>query len=78
MDVVVDPAGLGALIRKRRLDKGLTQTQLASLTGVSLRLISELERGRGSVSFDRTLRICQRLALDLCLRPREELYAREG
>jgi transcriptional regulator with XRE-family HTH domain len=71
METVHDPATFGAAIRKRRREKGLTQTQLAELTGVSLRLISELERGRGSVSFDRALRIAQRLALDVCLRPRE-------
>jgi HTH-type transcriptional regulator/antitoxin HipB len=65
------PAAFGAAIRARRLEKGLTQTQLAELCGVSLRFVSELERGRTSVSLGRALLLAQRLALDPVLLPRE-------
>lgn len=65
------PAAFGAAIRARRLEKGLTQTQLAELCGVSLRFVSELERGRASVSLGRALLLAQRLALDPVLLRRE-------
>lgn len=66
-----DPSAFGAAIRVRRLEKGLTQTQLAELCGVSLRFVSELERGRASVSLGRALLLAQRLALDPVLLQRE-------
>lgn len=66
-----NPAAFGAAIRARRLEKGLTQTQLAELCGVSLRFVSELERGRASVSLGRALLLAQRLALDPILLRRE-------
>lgn len=63
---------LGARIRARRVEKGLTQTQLAELCGTSLRLISELERGiRTEASVTTVLRVCSRLALDVAITPRE-------
>ena len=65
------PAEFGAAIRARRLAKGLTQTQLAELCAVSLRLVSELERGRASVSLGRALLLAQRLGLDPTLEPRD-------
>lgn len=62
---------LGARIRSRRKEKGLTQTELAQLCAVSLRFVSEVERGRESASVGLVLRLCARLALDVTVEPRE-------
>jgi transcriptional regulator with XRE-family HTH domain len=68
---VRNPAELGALIRARRLEKDLTQTELAELCGVSLRFITELERGVREAGVSKVLRVCARLALDVTVTPRE-------
>lgn len=54
---------LGALIRAERKSLGLTQADLAAASGVSLRFIGELERGRPSVGLERVLRVLQLLGL---------------
>jgi HTH-type transcriptional regulator/antitoxin HipB len=71
MAVLLTPQALGVEVRARRKAKSLSQTQLAELCGVSLRLVSELERGRESVAFGRVLLICNRLGLDLAVSARE-------
>jgi HTH-type transcriptional regulator/antitoxin HipB len=68
---VTSAAELGALIRARRRERGLSQTELAELSGVSLRFVSEVERGRATAGIGLVLRLCSRLALDLTVSPRE-------
>lgn len=68
---IASPAELGAQIRARRKAKGLTQTQLAELCRVSLRFVSEVERGRASAGVGRVLHLCARLGLDVHVVPRE-------
>ena len=68
---VTSAAELGALIRARRRERGLSQTELAELSGVSLRFVSEVERGRATAGLGLVLRLCSRLALDLVVSPRE-------
>jgi y4mF family transcriptional regulator len=43
---------IGTFVRERRKAAGLTQLQLAELTGVGLRFVSELERGKPSLRLD--------------------------
>ena len=52
---------LGKRIRTLRLDRNLTQEQLAEQAGVSLKHLGELERGRGNP----TLELLDRLASGL-------------
>ncbi len=40
-----DPATFGGLLRRLRIDAGLTQEELAEAVGVSTRSVSDLERG---------------------------------
>ncbi|MEM1178683.1 MAG: type II toxin-antitoxin system Y4mF family antitoxin [Acidobacteriota bacterium] len=54
---------LGQLIRAQRKAIGLTQSDLADASGVSLRFISELERGRASAGVGRVLHVLQMLGL---------------
>ena len=53
------PAGasLAALLRGRRQEAGLTQEELARKSGLSVRAISDLERGRSTRPYPRTARM---------------------
>ena len=56
---------VGQVIRQRRKELGMNQTQLAKAVPCSQKLISEIERGRGTVAFDTVLRIANGLGIDL-------------
>ena len=47
----------GALVRQRRKELGMTQRDLSRLTGYSMRLIGEVERGKEHVAADKLLSI---------------------
>ncbi|MDP2341517.1 MAG: helix-turn-helix domain-containing protein [Deltaproteobacteria bacterium] len=70
---VADATEFGAQIRARRKEKGLSQGQLAELCAVSVRFVSEVERGRASASVGLVLHLCTRLALDVLVEPREQV-----
>ena len=66
--------GLGERVRAIRLMRGLSQTRLAELAGVSRSLISNLERNDyNSKVADPTLSTCYRLASALQVPPAELL-----
>jgi transcriptional regulator with XRE-family HTH domain len=75
------PAGasLGALLRGRRHEAGLTQEELARKSGLSVRAISDLERGRSTRPYPRTARMLAD-AMALAGGDRDELLraARDG
>lgn len=56
---------LGRVIRTRRKELGYTQSQIAGAAGISQRLMSELERGRGTVAFDTVVDVAMWLGIDL-------------
>ena len=65
--------GLGALLREYRLAAGLSQEELARRCNLSARAVSDIERGRTTRPFARSLRLlADALALDL--RAREKLF----
>lgn len=71
MEVVVQSArSLGRALRDARRGSGLTQHQLAALSGVAQPTISIIERGVKSASLDTLLRLLAALRLELVLRPR--------
>ena len=59
-----EPDGFGALLRRHRTDCGLTIDELAAASGVSVRAISDMERGRSRVPQRRTVEALVR-ALEL-------------
>lgn len=65
-----DPNELGAAIRARRHELELTQEELADVARVTLRFVSELERGKERAQFAGILRVLAALGLDLNVRPR--------
>jgi XRE family transcriptional regulator, regulator of sulfur utilization len=61
----------GAVVRRHRLERGLSQERLAEAAGLSQRYLSVLERGENSP----TLNVIVRLAAALDLSPAELLDA---
>ncbi len=60
-------AELGTIIRTERKALGLTQSDLAAASGLSLRFVSELERGRATAGIGRVLHVLKMLGLELVL-----------
>lgn len=56
---------LGARVRRRRHDLGMTLKQLAASSGVSSRYLVELESGRGNISVGRLAQLARALDLDV-------------
>jgi y4mF family transcriptional regulator len=65
--IIHSTADLGRAIRAERQKLGLTQGDLAAASGVSLRFISELERGRTTAGVGRVLRVLKMLGLAVVL-----------
>ena len=61
---------LGENIKMRRKSLGLTQVELADLSGVSVRAIISFERGSSSISTKRFLAILNTLGLEIDLKVR--------
>ena len=68
MDVIRVPGQLGAVLRAARLQKGLTQADVAKKLGVTVQAVSKLENNAGRASFERIHRLCLLLGLELLLR----------
>ncbi|SEL31856.1 Helix-turn-helix domain-containing protein [Roseateles sp. YR242] len=68
---ITGPADLGPAIRARRREQSLRIDDAASLTGVSVDLLSRLENGKGSVRLDKLLGVLDGLGLMLVLGPKD-------
>lgn len=55
---------LGSRIRNERKSQGLSQTELANLSDVSLNFLSQLESGKSTVRIDKALKVMQTLGLE--------------
>lgn len=64
------PEELGSLIRARRKELGLNQTELADIARITLRLVSELERGKATAQLEGILRVLAALGIVLEARAR--------
>ena len=67
-----DAEDLGAIIRKRRRELGITQVQLAKSCRCSPRFIGELERGVAGGNIKQVLAVCRELGIDLYAKIRGE------
>lgn len=70
MEVTVEPADLGAAIRQRRRQLGITQDGLAASIGVGRRVIGQLENGKETVHVGIVLRAARAVGLDVGIEPR--------
>ncbi|HEX5526123.1 MAG TPA: helix-turn-helix domain-containing protein [Solirubrobacterales bacterium] len=68
--LIKDQFELGSQIRARRIEQGLTQGELADVSRVTLRFVSELERGKETAQYAGIQRVLASLGLDLYLKPR--------
>ena len=68
------PYYIGSAVRDMRREKKMTQSDLADITGTSVKFISDLERGKESVQMDKAFDLLRALGLHIYLVPadREE------
>ena len=68
---ITDASTLGPAIRTRRRAQSLRIDDAASLSGVSVDLLSRLENGKGSVRLDKLLAVLDSLGLALVIGPKD-------
>ena len=61
---------LGRCVRAQRKSQGATQAEFASLCGVGVRFISELENGKPTMELGKVLQVLQCLGLEVIIQPR--------
>lgn len=61
---------LGIAVRERRKSIQLTQTELAGVSGVGVRFISDLENGKSTCEIGKVFTVLQQLGLEILLTPR--------
>ena len=65
-----DVETVGELIRAARKEQGLTQREFADVTGVGVRFLSELERGKSTAEIGLVLQVLANAGYDLFARRR--------
>ena len=61
----MDVTELSEFVRINRKDKGLTQQDLADLSGVSDRFVREMEKGKPSAEIGKVIAVLAALGFDL-------------
>ncbi len=69
---VKDAGKLGRIIAEKRKADGLTQARLAALSGVGVRFVGELERGKPTARLDKLLKVLDGLGLYLAVKNKGE------
>ncbi len=62
---IISALNIGAAIRKKRKDDGLTLSDAAALCGVGYRFMSDLENGKTTAQLGKVLQVLQALGLDV-------------
>lgn len=68
---ITSPKELGELLRKKRKAQGLTQGRVAEYCGVSVKFISEVERGKETAEIGKVLYLLNTIGIDLIADIRE-------
>ena len=68
---ITSVAQIGKLIRQRRKEQKLTQGDISEISTLSIRFLSELERGKETAEVGKVISYLQQLGLDLYVLPRE-------
>ena len=58
---------LGQMVKATRKEQGLTQGQLAAVSGVGVRFIREIEQGKASCHIGKALTVVAMLGLDITI-----------
>jgi HTH-type transcriptional regulator / antitoxin HipB len=61
---------LGEMVAQKRKELKLPQKQLAGLSDVGVRFISDLENGKATIELGKTLKVLKMLGLDLAIQQR--------
>ena len=72
MNTVHEIREIGAAVRGERKAQGLTQSQLADLSGVGLSFVSSLESGKPTLEAGKMIRVINTLGIDVILKKRGE------
>ncbi|GAB6270465.1 MAG TPA: transcriptional regulator [Syntrophaceae bacterium] len=64
-------ADIGAAIRKKRKEDGLTLAEAAALCSVGYRFLSDLENGKATAQLGKVLQVLKALGLDVYIGSRE-------
>ncbi|MCA9065014.1 MAG: helix-turn-helix domain-containing protein [Planctomycetaceae bacterium] len=64
MPRIDDPSELGRIIRERRKEAGLTLKDASAMSGVGVRFLSELERGKPTAQLGLVLQVLQLFGLE--------------
>lgn len=64
-------ADIGAAVRKKRREDGLTLADAAALCGVGYRFMSDLENGKATVQVGKVLQVLTALGLDVTIEARK-------
>ena len=67
---VKDALEIGSILRKKRKSQDLTLEQVAQLCGLSIRFISEVERGKPTAEFGKVLFLLNSVGVDLFVNTR--------
>lgn len=70
MSKITDTKELGKLIRSRRKERGLTQSELAMYCNTGIRFISDLENGKTTMQVSKVITVLSMLALDIYVEER--------
>jgi HTH-type transcriptional regulator/antitoxin HipB len=62
---IISTKSLGELIRNTRKSLGMTQSELAAVSGVGTRFIVDLEKGKPTCVIEKTLHILAMLGIKL-------------
>lgn len=68
---IATAADIGAAIRKKRKDDGLTLADAAALCGVGYRFMSDLENGKATAQMGKVLQVLNALGLDVYIESRK-------
>lgn len=67
---ILNTKSLGDVVRQQRKSQGATQVEFASLCGVGVRFISDLENGKPTIEMGKVLQVLNSLGLELAIQPR--------
>jgi len=68
---IVSAEDIGKLVRAHRKAQSATQAEFASLCGVGVRFISDLENGKPTMELGKVLHVLHCLGLELTIQPRD-------
>ena len=70
--VIASGRDLGEMLKMRRKELSIRQADLAEATGISPRLLGEMERGKEGIAWSKILMVANMLGIDLVLEVRSK------